>query len=235
MAEVDMIPKSYRDVVQLQRTLRQFGMALLVLLTAGLLALAGLRWRIAVDTPRLALLRTATDEAETARKQLDALRARKASLNQSLGVLIALRGGGEVGRAAAAIEQAMGAGVWFNDLHFLHEEQAVAAVGAAAAGAPSAAASTASGFTVVLPAEIGGKPSTTELQTWRLSKAISVSGNAVDHAALTEFLRKLAEQPAIADVRFLNSKLRAAEGRPTIEFNLLATLRPAGNHRGATQ
>lgn len=225
MAEIDMIPQSYRDGVRVQTTVKRFATFLLLLIMLGLLAFAGLRWRITVETPRLAQLRAATDAVENARKGRDALRLRKAALDQRMTVLSALRGAGDVARVTTAIDQALGQGVWFRELRFSREEKALPAGGTP--GAAAAGAAVAGGLTVVVPADVGGKPSPSETQTWRLSKTIAIGGNAVDHAALTTFLQRLAAQPAMTDVRFLNSTMRVSDGARVVDFNLTASTRVA--------
>jgi hypothetical protein len=219
MAEIDMIPRSYRDAVRVGRAVRLFGCALAGVLVLGAVALAGLHWRIAVEEPRLALLRNRTALSEAASKQLALAQVAKATLEQRLAALAALRGAGEIARIGVAIDQSLNRGVWFKQLRFSREEQLLPVT-------PVAPPQT--GYLVVLPLEEVGKP--VESRTWQLSKNIEIGGEAIDHAALTEFLNRLSGQPGIADVRFLNSSGRAAEGAQVIDFNVTAATR---NLRGA--
>ena len=53
MADIDMIPRSYREGLRVRRTLLAYGAALGLLLVAGGGASAVLRWRLAVETPQL--------------------------------------------------------------------------------------------------------------------------------------------------------------------------------------
>lgn len=215
MADIDMIPRSYHQAVRLKRTLKAFGLALGALLLLGLFAGVGLRWRIGSETPVLAHLRSAAERDEAARKQLEVSRMRKAALEQSLSALAALRGAGEVERITGTIDRALIQGVWFKELRFSRDEQLIAA---------GQVQPLKTGDLVVLPVQTAGKPAATETPTWGLSKNIEISGEAIDHAALTDFMRSLSGQPAIADVRFLNSSVRSTEGGQVIDFSVTAAI-----------
>ncbi|HUW38541.1 MAG TPA: PilN domain-containing protein [Rhodocyclaceae bacterium] len=216
MADFDMIPRSYREAMRLRRSLKAFGLALGALLLLGLLAGAALRWRIGVETPLLARLRGLAEQNETARKQLEAARLRKVRIEQSLSALSALRDAGGIERVTGAIDRALSRGVWFKELRFSRDQQLLAA---------GQVPPQPTGYLIVLPIETAGKPSATANQTWRLSNNIEISGEAVDHAALTGFMRSLSAQPAIADVRFVNSSVRAIEGGHVLDFTVTAATR----------
>lgn len=216
MAEIDMIPRSYHDAMRLQASLKVFGLALGTLLMVSLIGFGVLRWRIAVAAPMVANLRSATEQSEAGGRQLAQARQQKIMLEQKLAALTALRGAGEVARVARAIDQSLNRGVWFKELRFTRDEQLLP---------PGPAAPAQTGYFLVLPAASSASSSATSAQTWRLSKNIEINGAAVDHAALTDFLRSLATQPSVAEVHFINSNVRVTDGVPVIDFNVIAATR----------
>lgn len=213
MAEIDMIPRSYHAAMQLQRRLGGFALCAAALLLTALLTSGLLRWRIATQAPLINQLRSNTAQTARLRAQLIVLSARKSVLSQQTAALRTLRGGGEVTRVADAIEASLNTGVWFKELHFAREASLLPA------GQPAA---TQTGYLMVLPAGAGANAS----DTWRLSNNLEINGAATDHAALTDFLRSLSNQPAIADVHFVNSVGHVGDGSAQIDFNVIAATRP---------
>ena len=61
-------------------------------------------------------------------------------------------------------------------------------------------------------------------QAWRLGTQVEIAGGALDNAAMTAFLAALAADPALSDVRFLNSSTAAAEDGGAVGFNASAAL-----------
>ncbi len=215
MAEIDMIPRSYHAAMRLQRLFGWFGLGAAALLLTALLGSGLLRWRIATQTPVIRELRSSTEQTAQLRARLAVLSARKAALSQQMAALNALRGTGEVARVTDAIEASLNAGVWFKELHFARDALLLPV------GQP---VSTQTGYLMVLPAVTTGA-SANASQTWRLSNNLEINGAATDHAALTDFLRSLSSQPAIADVHFVNSAGHVGDGSAQIDFNVIAATR----------
>ncbi len=213
MADMDMIPRSYHEAVRVKRSMKAFAVALAALLLLGSVSVAAVRWRIGQEMPLLARLRSSTEQTDDARKQLEAGRLSQAGLKRKLAALTALRGAGEAARVTGAIDKALNGGVWFKQLRFSRDDQAIAA---------GEVEPVHSGYTIVLPTASAGKGAVAQTQTWRLSKNIEISGEAIDHAALTDFMRRLSLQLAISDVRFLNSSAHATETGQVIAFSVMA-------------
>ena len=210
MADIDMIPRSYREGVRARRTLQAYGAGLALLLLAGGGAGAYLHWRLAVETPRLELDRSASTQAGAMRLQLTAAQARKELLAENAAALGSLRGTGDVAALAAILDESLNARVWFKHLRFTRSQELLQALppaplpaGVVQARAPQAA----------------GAP-----QTWRLGSQVQISGQALDNGAMTAFLSKLAADPRLTNVRFLNSSTTAAEEGGVVVFNATAAL-----------
>ena len=214
MADIDMIPRSYRDGMRVQRALRGYGLALAAMLVTGALAAGLLHWRLAVATPQLEQLRARTAQAETLRTRLAASAARQAALEQDALALAALRGAGAVQRMAQALDVALNDKVWFDTLRFTRTEELLRAPLPAPlpAGTLVTRAST-------LPNAAPGP------QTWRVARRVEIEGQALDHAALTGFLAALSANPALGDVRFLKSGAAAADGAELVAFSATGAVR----------
>jgi Tfp pilus assembly protein PilN len=213
MADIDMIPRSYRDGVRVQRLLRGYGLALAGVLLAGALAAGVLQWRLAVESPRLAALRDRTAQAEALRARLAAAATRHSALEQDAQALAALRGTGTVERLAQALDASLNDKVWFDTLRFERTEELLRAPlpSPLPAGTLVTRGSTA-------PNAAPGP------QTWRLARHVAIEGEAQDHAALAAFLTSLSASPALNDVRFLKSGAAAGEGPERVAFSVSGAL-----------
>ncbi len=213
MADIDMIPRSYRDALRLRRTAMAYGAALALLLLAGGGASALLRWRVAVETPRLEQLRAGSVQAEAMRAQLDAAQQRRDAYAQDVAALAAARGAGEVDAFARILDTALNDQVWVDGLRFSRSEEQLP---------PPAQTPLPAGTVQVQAAQTPGAPPV--VQVWRLASQVHISAQARDHAAMTSFLTALAAHPGLSDVRFMNSAAVAAEDGGTISFGATASL-----------
>lgn len=209
MADIDMIPRSYREALRVRRTLAAYGIALAALVLAGAGASALLRWRVAVETPRLTQLRADAVQAGALRTQLAGVQRRKDALAGDVEALAALRGAGEAAQLAQVFDATLDDKVWIERLHFSRTRERLreplpsplppgAVMLATAAGAPA------------------GTPA--GAQAWQLASHVEITGQALDPAAMTRFLSALAAQPALTRVRLVNSGAAPAEQGGTVVF-----------------
>lgn len=218
MADIDMIPRSYRDGLRAQRALRGYSVALAVLLLGGAVAAGVLHWRLAVETPRLDQLRALTAQAEQLRVRLGATITRKNALDQDAHALAALRGTGSIARLAGALDGALNDKVWFDTLHYSRTEELLK---------PPLPSPLPSG---TLETRASLQPNTVlGPQTWLLSRHIDIGGQALDHAALGTFLAALSTNPALADVRFLKSGAAPGDGPELVAFSVTGAMAPKGD------
>ena len=208
MAEIDMIPRSYREGLRVRRMLAAYGAALGVLLVAGGGASALLRWRLAVETPQLEQARAGSVRSAALLAQLSGTQARKDTLLEGAGALGGLRGSGEVEALARLLETALTDKVWFEQLRFARSRELLAAP-------PSP----------LPPGTVQVRtPGSGAVQAWRLGSHVEIDGRALDNAAMTAFLAALAADPALRDVRFLNSSTQAADEGGAVTFKAAASL-----------
>ena len=208
VADIDMIPRSWREGLRVRRTLGAYGAALAALLVVGGGASAWLHWRVAVETPLLEAARATTAQVGATQAQLVSAQARKDALADQVAALAGLRGAGEVAALARVLDHALNERVWFETLRLARTQEALQS-------APSP-----------LPPDMvqARAAQTGTAQAWRLGTQVEIAGGALDNAAMTAFLAALAADPALSDVRFLNSSTAAAEDGGAVGFNASAAL-----------
>jgi Tfp pilus assembly protein PilN len=226
MADIDMIPREYRDGVRARRTLRLTGVALALVVAAGVLGGGALRWRTAVLDRAATALQASSAQAQADGARSAALQADRTRLEQAAALLGALRRKGELAALAQGLDAALTDGVWLTGLRVERDIQGVApATGAVPAGATAAPASA---FTEEFsaPAAAGPAPAgqapAGAAQTWRLGSSIELTGQATSYAAVTAFLATLGRQSGIAGLRLVSSAM-GADGQ-AIDFRATGAL-----------
>jgi Tfp pilus assembly protein PilN len=220
MADIDMIPRSYRDALRVRRLLHGYGLALAALLLAALLAAGLLHWRLALATPRLEQLRTRTAQGEALRARVAGALARNSDLAQDAQALAALRGSGAIASLAGALDAALNDKVWFDTLHFARTEELL--------HAPLPSPLPAGTLETRAANKAGSAPGP---QTWRLARRVEIRGQALNHAALAAFLTTLSASPTLADVRFLKSSAASGDGPELVAFSVSAVASQPGARR----
>lgn len=215
MANVDMIPRSYREARRARRLLARYGIALAGLLLAGAAASAFLQWRLAVELPRLEALRGSTARVEAARTQLASVQVRKNALSEDVAALAALRGVGALARFAGALDATLNERVWLERVVFTRTIEKVE--GDLAAAPPGG---------LVLRARAA--PAATDSASWRLVDKVEMGGGALDHPALTAFLGRLDASGPLHGLRFLQSSVATGEEGQSVAFSIAGPLGPDG-------
>ena len=218
MADIDMIPRTYRDALRVRRTLAAYGGALALLLAASGTGAVLLHWRLAVEAPRLAQLRADAAQADAMRTLLAKAQERKDALAQDARALAALRGAGEVAALAKTLDGAINDRVWFDQMRFSRTQEALRE--APPAPLPPA--------TVQAPLPQGAAG---PAQAWRLASHLEIAGQAADHPAMSAFLAALSADAGLSNVRFLNSSALPAEDGGGVSFNIAASLVKRGEAR----
>jgi Tfp pilus assembly protein PilN len=208
VADIDMIPRSYRDTVRIRRTLTMYGAALALLVAVGGGASLLLRWRLAVETPRLESLRSSAAQAGALRTRLAGAQQRKDALTGDAEALAALRGAGETAQLAQALEDTLNDKVWIGQLRFSRTQEQLRDPVPASLPPGAVQARSAQGLA----------------QAWQLDSHVELSGQALDQRAMTDFLAALAAHPSLTGVRFLNSSEATAGEGGTVAFGTAGSL-----------
>jgi hypothetical protein len=75
------------------------------------------------------------------------------------------------------------------------------------------------GYFIVIPQGTGsGKNQPPE--TWKIETQMTLEGQSMDHAALSEFLLNLTRQPVIENVRLVNTRLTEKNKIKLVDFSL---------------
>jgi Tfp pilus assembly protein PilN len=213
MADIDMIPRSYREALRVRRTLTAYGAALALLLVAGGGGGALLRWRLAVERPQLEQLRTDSALAATLRTQLGGAQQRKDALAGDVDAFTALRGRGDVAVLARVLDATLNDKVWIEGLRFSRTEELLRDP------LPSPLPP---GTVMARTAPAGGPPGAP--QAWQLGSHVEIAGRALDNGAMTSFLAALAADPGLSRVRFLNSSAASAQDGGAVTFSAAGSL-----------
>jgi Tfp pilus assembly protein PilN len=208
VADIDMIPRSYREAARTRRTLAAYGAALALLVAVGASASLALRWRLAVETPRLESMRAESTLAGSLRSRLAAAQQSKDALAGDVDTLALLRGTGEAALLAQVLEATLNDKVWIEQLRFSHTRELLRD--------PLPAP--------LPPGTVQVHPAQGPAQAWQLGSHIELSGRALDQRAMTDFLAALAAHPALSGVRFLNSSEAPAEDGGAVAFGAAGSL-----------
>ncbi len=213
MHEFDLIPDDYRQALRMRRLLLRsgLGVVLVVALIAVATALAA-HYTQAMEQ-QIAAMQEQRDDFDLQRRQLDELQKAQRTLQRELSFLDGLRSGIRVSELLQAVDRALGDGpLWFQDWSFQRASTLV--------DAPPQAAT--QGYFIVLPPS--GQPQ--QKQAIRQDTSMSIQGQARDHVILSTFIRRLFNQPPVADVNLNSTTIRRYTQHSVIEFDLQVSLHP---------
>ena len=204
MREVDLIPASYRRERRHKLWLKTaVGTILGLMVSTGLArvwidaAVDGVNAEVA----RLEILQSVT-AAE--RERLALLNLDRQSYDEQLYLLKGLRSGAPATELFGIVEQALiGDEVWFRSWDFRR------------AGVTDPQGQVLeSGYFLIVPQSSG------QQDTWRIETNMTIAGQAIDHAALSQFVQRLLENPEIENVHVRNTDLQRYGTRSLVDFSL---------------
>lgn len=214
MAEIDLIPSSYRYWMWQRKLLKHSGVGLAVLLSIALIAFAVLHWQTGSTLDRLQLLQSESRVSQQQQQRLQYLTTEKSSLERQWSVLSSLRGGTTVETLNVAIDSALDSSdVWFDSWRFkrrgsqiteqeLEERRRIGAH-----------------IIEIAQASIAGRVGAKTL--WSIETELALTGGAADHSALSAFVEDMLDEPRISDVKVLNTNInRSNEQQSSIQFEL---------------
>ena len=211
MTELDLIPSDYRAEQWQRRTLKMLAMgcsAIIVTTALGAAALGHATVRIRQQVTDLEARREVSGQQ---RAELEALNGHQEELEQQLALLEGLRSGAAADTMFLTIDRALADHtVWFTRWQF---QRAGVLVGEEQAGVQT-------GYFIVVPEgqrnEDGG--------AWQVETRMLIQGQALDHAALSEFVDGLFAQPEIVNVRVQKTSLRRYVQTSVVDFDLSIVL-----------
>jgi Tfp pilus assembly protein PilN len=211
MAELDLIPQDYRNRLKRRSELRRYVIAVAVL-NIAVLATAGAFGQLSRQASlRIAELKSQSAITEQQQTQLEQLTTQQQEYEQRWSLLRGLRAGAAVEDIFTIIDRAMvDDDVWFENWSFRRAGVVV----------DGETRSVETGYFVVVPAN--GEP--VETADWQVETHMVLEGRALDHQALSTFVRALFEQPDIKDVSVQKTALMNYANGRVVSFDLTIVL-----------
>ncbi len=211
MAELDLIPEDYRDRLKRRAALRRYVIVFAVL-NVAVFAAGGVFAELAAHaSARISELKSQSAITEQQQTQLEQLTSKQREYEQRWSLLRGLRAGAAVEDIFRIIDRAMvDNDVWFENWSF---RRAGVVVDGETRGVET-------GYFVVVPA--AGQPADTA--DWQVETHMVLEGRALDHQALSTFVRALFEQPDIKDVSVQKTALTNYANGRVVSFDLTIVL-----------
>jgi hypothetical protein len=209
MADIDLIPKEYRLQRRLRRGLQWFlvGVISIACITAAVrLSL----WFVTSKEHReIARLRAQEQDVARVKAGMQQYEQQKTTAEKQLKTLETLRTSTRTKLLFEALDAAYLSGIWFDNVTVQRATVAAAAAQSTLAGATSP----------TLPKTAPAVPHATD-SAGRVAQRVELVGHAADHSRLASFMVKLGEQPAVSDMRLLDTGSRAYSTATVIDFKL---------------
>ena len=213
MSEFNLVPDDYAREHTLRRRLRQALVGLVALACVLVVARATLGFLIAGERHQLSQLQAKKKLWQENKAKTDKYTAEAAATEKLLAALDDLRGREHLRFLLEAVDGAHVDQVWFDEIRFYRREPLpIAAPGAAKVAGAAAAQKRA----LAVPQ--------------RLEQRVGMTGHAANHVMLAEFMRRLENQPAVAELTLLDTSPRNYPNMLIIDFKL--GLRVDGKQKG---
>jgi hypothetical protein len=211
MNELDLIPQDYRDKLEQRAIYRQYLIAFAVL-NILVLAFGGLFVQLTKQTTgRIQELQSQNAITELQRVQLEELTAEQNDFERRWSLLRGLRAGAAIEDIFTIVDRALvGNDLWFVNWSFRRAGVVV----------DGETRTIEAGYFLIVPSD--EQPG--EMPEWQVETHMVLEGRAIDHQALSTFVRSLFEHPDIKDVNVRRTSLTDfAEGR-VVNFDLTIVL-----------
>lgn len=211
MAELDLIPPDYRNQLNQRAMVRQYLIAFVILNVIVLAASSAFAHFSRQAAARIQDLQTQSAISEQQQSQLEQLSAQQTEYQRRWSILRGLRAGAAVEDIFEIIDRALVSDdLWFVDWSFRRSGVVV----------DGETRTVETGYFVVVPAD--GQPG--EAPEWQVETHMTLEGRAIDHQALSTFVRSLFEQPDIKDVSVQRTSLTDYANGRVVSFDLTIVL-----------
>jgi hypothetical protein len=212
MSELDLIPQDYAREQLLRRRLRWamvvFGaLACLVMLTRSVLGVL-----IAAETEQVSRLQAKKLLWQQSKAKTEEYASQVLATEKQLTALDELRGRDHLRLFLEALDAAYVGNVWFDEIKYYRHESLPGPVQGAAAGARTA--------------NVAAAHKSAPVPTARLEQRAGMTGHAMNHVTLAEFMRKLETQPGVTEVSLLDTSPRRYPYALVIDFKLALLIDP---------
>lgn len=211
IATIDLIPASYREECRARRLLK-WSLPLFALLIGAIVTLrVSIGLQGAALDEELAKLRADINYGTEQQGRYSELNGVRDVLAQRLRALEGLRGGLPARRMFVAIDEASNGDTWLRRWAYRRRGEIVEPDGQAVHA----------GYLIIVTPTAGSGSSN---KTWRLDTHMEITGSALSHTAIADFVERLARRSDIADARILRTGSRKEAGREIIDFDLAVTV-----------
>ena len=206
MTELDLIPADYARERLLRRRLR-VGLALCVALAcAVVLARAVLGTLVAAEKGQVSRLQEKKQLWQQARTKTEEYTSQAQATEKQLAALDELRGRDRLRLFLEAMDGAYVGKVWFDEIRYYRHENLPRLGDAPASGARTANAAA---------AQQAKPPAAPPME-----QRAGMTGHAMNHVTLAEFMKKLENQPGVRDLNLLDTSPRRYPNALIIDFKL---------------
>jgi hypothetical protein len=205
MVNMDLVPEDYRQVINIRRKVRHFIVACMMVLCIIGLAKALFSFLIWRENVKVVALEQQEQVAQQNKSKTEMSRQQKQVIEQQLAALAHLRGQDRLRLFLQAVDDAYSEGVWFDNLRFMRLSNA----------------NTLNPTNEGVNQGISKVPIVNEnLSTLDINHGAEIIGHAINHSALAEFMRKLAAEKSVENLRLIDTGMRNYTNLQVVEFNL---------------
>jgi len=211
MSELDLIPQDYRDKLTRRTMLGQYLIAFMIL-NVLVLATGGLFAHLTRQaTTQIETLKSQSAITEQQQTRLEQLGSQHSEYERRWSLLRGLRAGAAVEDIFKIIDRALASeDLWFVDWSF---RRAGVVVDGETRGIET-------GYFLIVSED----EQASEVPDWQVETHMTLEGRALDHQALSKFVRALFEQPDIRDVSVQRTSLVDYANDRVVSFDLTIVL-----------
>ena len=208
--DIDLVPAEYHRKLLLTGWLKLAGIILAVLTILIISAFVLLHSRSGFLEQEIGQLQSQKAITSSHRQQLEKLNQQKKDLDQQLKLLAGLRSGAAAEQMFVTIDQALPeTNVWITSWKFRRAGTPVEHVNETVN----------TGYFIVIPQGSERNKQQKE-ETWKIETQMTIQGQSMDHAALSEFVLNLTQQREIENVRVVSTQLTEINKIKLVNFNL---------------
>lgn len=205
MSEFDLVPSEYRKTIQLKTNIKRFLLVYILVVVVIVAAKIMLDDKVRAVENRVQQQQSDKQIMLAEQQRYNELHQNITVLERRVEILSSLRGGPPVISIFEMLDRVLGKNIWIDSWEF-------ARAGEWAEPEPE---SVNRGYLIVIPD--GGQQ---KEQAWRLNAHMTLSGQAIDHSNLAEFVQALLHQPEIEDVKVQKTGLRQYTSTSVVDFSL---------------
>ena len=209
MTEIDLIPSDYRNRVVIYDWGRRLLVAMIVFMALGVMSYVALDVVNRKLGENAVLLQSRQNATVLDRDALREISEKRDHYKRQWELLKNLRDSTAAAKMFIIVDRAISDGdIWFLSWEFQRS-------GTFVEFQPE---SSREGYFIVLSDNKGNETG----EAWQINTHMTIKGQAIDHSALSKFVRRLYEQPEVKEVRILNTSL--VNTAKVVNFNMVVTV-----------